>query len=344
MVLKELTALRGVSGDEGAVRNYILERASALADRVEVDRLGNVLAFKKGTAEAGHVLLTAHMDEVGLIVKGIEDSGLLCYDTVGGIDPRVVVSKRVRVGEKGVPGVIGAKAIHLQSREERDCVLGHDQLFIDIGAADKASAEKLVSPGDYVSFESEWVEFGDGLVKVRALDDRVGCCNLLRLLEKRYPVDITCAFTVQEEVGLRGGRVAGFATPADCALVLEGTAVNDRGDEPEHIRVGSLGAGVAISFMDRASIAHPGLNRALRDLAQARDIAWQVKKFVSGGNEAGALQTVRGPLPVCVLSVPCRYIHSPSSVASLADVEAQYALAEAFLSGGAQFEREDGEL
>lgn len=345
MALKQLTELRGPSGGEGPVREWIVERARPLCDELRVDRLGSVIAHKRGTVPgAGRVLMTAHMDEVALIVVGIEDDGLLHYAPVGGIDARVMVSKRVLVGEKAVPGVIGAKAIHLQSKAELAKPLSHDDLSIDIGAKDKAAAEALVSPGDYATFDSDYVEFGEGLVKAKALDDRAGCWNLLRLLEGTYPVDLTCAFTVQEEVGLRGGRAAGYAVEADCAIALEATAVSDLGDEPEHLRVGSLGAGVALSFMDRTSIAHPGLLRALRELAEKKGIPWQVKKFVSGGNEAGALQGARGGVPACVLSVPCRYIHSPASVASLGDIDRQYALARAFLEEGAKFSGEERTL
>ena len=332
VVLKELCALRGVSGDEGCVRAYIRAHIEEHADLVTTDKMGNLIAFKKGTKPGGkHVLLAAHMDEVGLMVLGIEDDGLLRFDAVGGVDPRVIVSKRVLVGENAVPGVIGAKAIHLQTREEFSRALKHKDLYIDIGAKDKKDAERLVSPGDYVSFVGDWVEFGRGMVKSKALDDRVGCMCLMSLLEGEYPVDITCAFTVQEEVGLRGARCVGYNVPADLALVLEGTTANDLGDIPEHLRVCTPGKGVVLSFMDRTSIANVPLWTRLRDLARAQDIPWQLKKFVSGGNDAGALQTARGAVPVAALSVPCRYIHSPSSVAALCDVEAQYRLADAFL-------------
>ena len=211
MVLKELCALRGVSGNEHEVRDFLLEKVRKTADEVRVDRMGNVLALKKADrADAPTILLDAHMDEVGMIVVGVNDNGLLSYDTVGGIDSRVVVSKHVRVGEKAVPGVIGAKAIHLQTAAERETVLGHSDLYIDIGAKDKAQAEELVQPGDYVSFDSDYVEFGDGYVKARALDDRVGCMTLLRILENRYDVNVVCAFTCQEEIGLNGALAARF--------------------------------------------------------------------------------------------------------------------------------------
>ncbi len=336
MVLKELTALRSVSGDEGAVRAYIAEKAKALGAEVKIDRLGNVIAAKKGNGRSPkHVMLCAHMDEVGLIIKGVNDNGLLSYETVGGIDPRVMVSKRVQVGKDAVPGVIGAKAIHLQSPADRARLLGHEDLYIDIGAKDKAEAEKLVSQGDYASLFSPYAEFGDGFVRAGSLDDRVGCYNLLRILEGEWACDVTCGFTVMEEVGCLGAKVLGNQVRPDCALILETTAANDLGDVPDHLQVANLGRGVAVSFMDRASIAHPGLNRALTDLADEHKIAWQVKRFVSGGNDGGAIQTAQGAVACCVLSVPCRYIHSHASTANLRDIEAQYQLASAFLLSGA---------
>ncbi len=329
MVLSELTQIRGVTGDEGLVRAYVIEHAQAAGAAVRVDRAGNVFATKRGTS-GKQLLFAAHMDEIGLIIAGIEDTGLLAYQPVGGIDARVMVSKRVRIGEKAVPGVIGAKAIHLQTPEDRERPLRHDQLFIDIGAKDRADAEKLVAPGDYACPDSDYIEFGDGFVKAKAIDDRAGCYNLLRLLEGEYPHDITCAFLVQEEIGLHGAQVAAHQVRPDAAIVLEATAANDLGDVDEHFRVAVPGRGVAISFMDAASIAHPGLFTALRELAQENQIPWQVKTYISGGNDAGALQTAGGAVRTCVLSIPTRYIHSHSNVCALRDIEAQYQLARAF--------------
>lgn len=339
MVLRELTQLTGVSGDEGAVRDYILEKVRPLADEVRVDRMGNVLATVEGTdPHAGRVMVLAHMDEVGLIALGVTDEGLIAYQTVGGIDPRVMVSKRVFVGKDRIPGVIGAKAIHLQSPEDRKASLSHKKMYVDIGCKDKESAKKKVSPGDYIGFAPEWVPYGDGFVISKALDDRVGCYNMLRLMECRYPSTVVYAFTVQEEVGLRGAQVAAQQFDLKCALVLEGTTANDLGDVTAHQQVCRAGKGVAISFMDRTSIAHPALSRALRETAQKNGIPWQFKTYVSGGNDAGTVQNAKGPVAVCPLSVPCRYIHSPSSACHLVDVEAQYDLARAFLEDGARFQ------
>ena len=199
--LEALCNLNGVSGDEGRVRRYIRDIAKDYADEVWVDTMGNLYAHKKG--EGRRVMACAHMDEVGMIVWGAMDNGLLAYQA-GGIDPRVVVSKRVVIGPDEVPGVIGSKAIHLQSREEFSHVLGHNELFIDIGAKDKADALKYVNPGDYVSFTTKWERYGEDKMKAKALDDRVGCAIALELLKNSYDCDFYAVFTVQEELGLRG--------------------------------------------------------------------------------------------------------------------------------------------
>lgn len=338
MVLKELCALRGISGDERRVREFIRERVEPFCTSVKVDRMGNLIAFKQGNGEdRKHIVIVAHMDEVGMVVRGINDNGLITYATVGNIDPRVVVSKPVRIGDDEVPGVIGAKAIHLQSAEERTRMLPHNQLYIDIGAKDKASAEKLVSLGDAITFDSRWVEFGDGLVKSRALDDRVGCMVMMSILEGDYPCDVTCVFTVQEEIGTRGATAAAYNVASDAAIILEGTSANDMGCPDESEKVCCLKKGVAISFMDRMSMASVPLYARLREVAIENDIPWQIKQYVAGGNDAGPFQRQAGPRAVCVLSVPCRYIHSPSSVAAFADIEAQYRLVDAFLMAGGAF-------
>lgn len=334
--IRELTEKRGAPGNEKEVRDYIIEQAKKYADEVKVDRLGNVIATKKGTSSDKKVLLTAHMDEVAFIAQGAEENGLIRYMCLGSIDPRVVVSKHVVIGEDKIPGVIGAKAIHLQSPAERGRVLGHKELRIDIGARNREAAEEMVSPGDYITFDTPFYAFGDGFVRSRALDDRVGCLTLLRVLEaERYPVDVVCAFTVMEEIGCKGAKTAGFAIESDLALNFEGTAANDLGCIDEQFKVCRAGQGVAISFADNSSIAHRGLFKALMNTGKDNGIAWQIKQGVTGSNDAGAVQTAAGARPTCVLSVPCRYIHSGACVCKLSDIDAQFELTNAYLRAGA---------
>ena len=334
MELKTLCELNGASGNEGAVRRAVTEAAGPLCDSVKIDRMGNVIAFKKGRTGKRQLLFSAHMDEVGFIVTDAGEDGLLQFRSVGGVDPRVIVSKYVTVGEKRLPGVIGAMAIHLQSAEDRKRVLDYDQLYIDIGAKTREEALADCPPGSYAYFDAGYAPFGDGCVVSKALDDRVGCYNLLRLLENTYDADVTCAFVTQEEVGLRGALGAAFDAQADAVIVLEGTTAGDMGNVDKVRQVCVPGQGVAVSFMDNASLADRALFRDLIDLAREKGIACQVKRASTGGNDAGAYQRSKQGARTCVLSVPCRYIHGPSSVVRLSDVDAQYQLARAWAEKG----------
>ncbi len=332
MDLKTLCLLRGVSGHEQEIRKALLEACRPLCHSVTIDRMGNVAAFKKGTeTNMPHILLSAHMDEVGFIVTSLTDEGLLRIQPVGGIDPRVVISKRVLVGDKAVPGVIGAMAIHLQSPDDRKKVLKYDSIYVDIGAKNKDDALSDCPAGSYVTFDTPYVSFGDGFVCAKALDDRVGCLTLLRVLEDTYPGDITCLFTTEEEVGCRGATGGAFKANPDMALVLEGTTCNDLGDVKDVMQVCRTGDGVAVSFMDNASLVNRPLYEAILRTARENNIPHQLKRSVSGGNDSGPIHKSRAGVKTCVLSVPCRYIHGPSSVVKGSDVDAQYRLAHDFL-------------
>ena len=196
--IQELCLLNGVSSYEDEVRAYLKEKAAPYADGMRVDAMGTLIVFKKGRRATGNkLLLAAHMDEVGLMIKRVTDDGYLKFDCVGGIDRRVLLGKKVLVGKDRVPGVIGLKAIHLTTAEEREKLPKLDEYYIDIGAKDKESAEKQTFIGDFAAFESDCVFFGDGLVKAKALDDRIGCAVMLELLKEELPMDCTFAFTVQ---------------------------------------------------------------------------------------------------------------------------------------------------
>lgn len=334
MDLKQLCEIHAPSGDEKRLRKLLLEEARLLCgeENVRIDRMGNVLAFKKGT-ESGHphVCVAAHMDEVGFIIAGATEDGLLKFRPVGGIDPRVIVSKRVVIGEDKIPGVIGAMAIHLQSAGDRERVLDYNSLFIDIGAKDKSEAMAKCPPATFAYFDTPYLPFGDGFVCAKALDDRVGCYNLFELMREDFPGDVTYAFTVQEEIGSRGAFGAAYAVHPDIAIVLEGTAANDLGDVPSQAQVCCAGQGVAVSFMDGGSIGTRKLFKKMLDVAVANDIPHQIKRGVTGSNDARAFQQTGEGCVTSVLSVPCRYIHSGASVCKLSDIDSQYALARAFL-------------
>ena len=212
--LKALCALDGVSGDEDRVRDFIRRQAEPWAETVRTDALGNLIVHKRGRKPAGNkLLLCAHMDEVGLIVTRATEDGFLRFDFVGGVDRRVALGKPVVLGPDKIPGVIGMKAIHMLSAEERKKVPKTEALYLDIGAADKEEALSKVPLGTYGSFVGEPEELGDGLLKAKAIDDRVGCAILLELLKEDLPLDVTFAFTAQEEVGTRGAFGAAPSSP-----------------------------------------------------------------------------------------------------------------------------------
>ena len=337
MLLSEITALRGPSGWEDEARNAIREEAKAILDgresRIYGDTMGNLYAYRKGSDEnMPHIMLAAHMDEVGFIVRFADEDGQLRIDCVGGIDARCVVSKRVIVGEKAVPGVIGIKAIHLMSAADRKKAPDYDSIFIDIGAKSKDEAEKLCPPGSYATFESEYREFGDGFVKAKALDDRAGCMILLDILkESDYPGDITCVFTVQEEVGLRGARIAARKVRPDYAIILDTTTANDMGMVDSHKQVTRCGDGPALTFMDRRAIIPEKMRAMALEAAKKHDIPVQIKRGNSGGTDAGEIHLTGEGVESLVIVIPCRYCHSGVSVCKLSDIEHARKLAFAVL-------------
>lgn len=329
-LMKELCALPGPSGCEDAVRAFVLKRVKPFADEIRTDAIGNVMVFRKSRKALDRpVAVCAHMDEVGVIIKKITEDGMLKFGFVGGVDPRVVIGRPVRFGD--VPGVIGIKAVHLTTAAERRTMPKTKNLYIDIGATSRAAAEKLVSLGDYGVFDSAVVEFGDGLIKAKAIDDRVGCAALLRLLEDEPPVDTWFCFTVQEETGLRGAASMAFALDPGFAMVLEGTTAADLAEVKGADAVCRVRGGVVLPFMDGATIYDAALFELLRDACTKRGIPWQTKTRVAGGTDAGRIHRSRAGVRVCAAAAPVRYIHSPSSVAAKADCEAVLAAARAFL-------------
>lgn len=327
MYLKELCELNGVSGDEGEVRAFIEDKIRPYADDIHTDNMGNLIAFKKG-ANHKKIMLSAHMDEVGFIVSKITDDGYLKFQPVGGIDPRVVVAKKVTVGKDKIPGIIALKAIHLQKPDERGKTVPMSSLFIDIGASSKEDAK--ISLGDYVSFSTKYNQTGDK-VKAKALDDRVGCSILIDLMKEKNTYDTYFVFGVQEEVGLRGAEVYAYNIKPDIALVLEGTTCSDVYGAKEHEYVTVCGGGAAVSFMDRSSIVSEKYHKWLYNTAKEENIPVQYKRTTMGGNDAGIIHRSKDGILTASLSVPCRYIHSPVSLASVSDIDAVRRLAAVFM-------------
>ena len=337
MDLKTLCELQGLSGREELVRKVVVDACTeALGkDAVSFDGTGSVLAVRKAKNPAlPRVMLCAHMDEVGLVAVSVTEEGLIRVRPIGGIDPRVLVSKRVKVGygEGAAAGVIGYPPIHLQTEEEEKAPPSMDKLTVDIGAKDKAEAEGIAPKGTYITFDTPYTPFGDGFVCAKALDDRVGVYNLLRLLAAPYDGELIFAFTTQEEVGLRGAYAAGYRVQPEIGVILEGTTANDLGDTPDALKVCALGKGPCVSFMDNASIADQGLFKLTLAAGREHNVPFQIKQFVSGGNDSGAVQRSGAGVKTVVLSVPCRNIHSPASVCNLSDVDNQMELAKAVLA------------
>lgn len=322
-LLKQLSEAMGVSGAEDEVRKLILNSIKDHVTDIRVDALGNVLAVKKGTGQVNlRVLVAAHMDEVGFIVTGFDSDGTLKIESVGGIDPRILPSLRVYVGKKRIPGVIPWRPIHLSSKEKD--VKPVDSFRIDIGTTSKGAAEGKVKLGDRVIFASETSEVNGAIIRGKAFDDRAGCAELIELCKgDPFPFDLQVAFTVQEEVGLRGAQVLGESIKPDAAVVLEATACHEvpqDEDNPDVTTVTKLGHGPVITYMDARSIAHPTLRQHFVSVAEKSGIPHQFRSpQYAGGTDAGAIQTSIAGIPILTVSLPCRYLHTPYLMLNLDD-------------------------
>ena len=330
--LETLCCLSGVTGGEDEVRDYIMERVMPHADEIRTDPMGNLMVFKKGAvAPAQRVALCAHMDEVGLIITYITEDGYLRFDMAGGLDRRILLGKRVFIGPDRVPGVIGSKAVHLTTAEQRKVLPELKDMFIDIGAASREEAEQSIRPGMLASFDDAVVRFGSGYVKAKAIDDRTGCAVMVELLESDLPCDCWFIFTTQEEVGGRGASVAARNVEPDVTLILEGTTAADIAGVEGADRVCRLGQGVVIPYMDKSTIYDRELCAALGRLAEENGISWQTKTRIAGGTDASAIQRSGTGVRVAALSVAVRNIHSPACVAKISECEDQCRLARLFL-------------
>ena len=330
-MLKDLCLINGTSGDEGKVRDYIITQIKDYCE-YSVDNMGSIIAYKKGKkAPTQKISINAHMDEVGFIVTGITDDGYLRFTSVGGIDSRVCLDRIVTVGKKAVKGVIGDKAFHLLTSDEKDSFPSFDNLLIDIGATSKDEAEKYVSLGDFAYFDSDYVEFGNGYIKAKALDDRIGCMLMIELIKSELEYDTVFCFNVQEEVGLRGSKCTSYAVDADIAIVLESTTAADLDGVSGANRVCVLGDGPVISFMDNRTIYDRKLFELGFAVAKENNIPAQTKTAVAGGNDAGAIQTSGDGARVMAISLPTRYIHSGASVVKASDIDETRRLLKALL-------------
>ncbi|SHK21670.1 endoglucanase [Hathewaya proteolytica DSM 3090] len=329
MLLEELCNAHGPVGYEGQVRNIIKKEIAPYVDEIEINTMGNVLVHKKGTGPK--VMIDAHMDEVGFIIEGYNEDGTLRFSPLGGVNAKIPPCKVVYIGPEKIVGVIGLKPIHLQSKKEREESLTYRDYCIDIGLESKEETKKMISRGEYVVFSTECGDFGDGLLKGKAFDDRMGCMVLMEVLKEKYDCDLYASFSVQEEIGDRGALPSCFKVEPDIMVAVEGTICADMPSVPKHLQATEIGKGPAISMMDATSIFDYELTNSIIKTAKENNIPYQRRKAIAGGNDAGAAVGTKSGARVATVSVPCRYIHSAISVASKDDLKNTIALMKAWL-------------
>jgi putative aminopeptidase FrvX len=318
-LLEKLCNVIAVSGDEGEVRKLVLEEVKPHADELKVDVMGNVLATKFGTGKNKgrmRVMLDAHMDEVGFMIVADDGEGLYRFETVGGIDVRHLVGKQILVGKDYTPAVIGGKPIHLMNGEERTRKVPLDGLRIDTGLTGKAKV------GDRAGFATKFRRVGPSIMS-KAIDDRIGVATLIELFRQAPPtIDLCAAFSVQEEIGLRGAKVAAQYFKPDIAIAVDSTPANDMPlyDGGENISYNTkLGLGPAIYIADGSTLHDPRLVRFLAETAEAEGIPYQFRQPGGGGTDSGAIQRSLAGIPTVSVSVPHRYTHSPISISRVDD-------------------------
>jgi tetrahedral aminopeptidase len=336
-LLERLCNACAVSGDEGEIRKIILEQVEAYADEIKIDALGNLLVTclgssggKKAAGKRPRVMLAAHMDEIGLMLTYDEGDGVYRFEAVGGIDERVMAGKAVFVGKEGLPGVIGVKPVHLVEKDERERRLTVDNLRVDVGPVGGR-----VKVGDRATFATRFTRLGSSLLG-KAMDDRLGVATLIELVKHAPPnIDLLAAFTVQEEVGLRGAKVAAYTFNPDMAIALDSTPAFDLplDDGEENTRYNTrLGGGPAIYIADGATISDPRLIRHLVNTAEKYGLPYQFRQPGGGGTDAGAIHKQRGGIPSVSVSVPGRYAHTPATIVRLDDWRNTLALVHAALT------------
>lgn len=340
-LLKRLCEAPGISGYENQVTDIIKEELTAVCDKIEIDRLGNVIGLKKANTKEDNeenlkpkrVMLAAHMDQIGFLVKSIDQNGFIRFAAVGGFDPKTLVAQRVIIhGKKRLTGVIGSKPIHVLEDEEKKKAPAMKDFFVDVGL-EKKEVELIIQPGDAITFDGDFVQLNDKMVTSLALDNRVGVYVLIEAMRrvKNHKVDIFAVATSQEEVGLRGAATSSYAIAPDFGIALDVTVAMDTPGIKEEEKVSGLGKGAAITVMNSSIIAHQGLCRFLKDLAEKNNIKYQMDVMERGGTDAGSIQKSRCGVITGGISVPTRYIHSVVEMCSIEDIESSISLLVSFL-------------
>jgi len=332
--LEKLSNACGVTGNETPVRELLIQLIKPYVDEINIDRLENVIAIKKGKPGKPKIMLAAHMDEVGLMVKMITKDGFIRFSKIGGIDDRILPAQKVTVHTKNgdYSGIIGSKPPHIQKEEDRRKILAFDDLFIDVGAENKEAAVNMgISIGNSVSFDAKYVILNKNMVMGKAFDNRAGCLAMIETLKLLGETDCTvCAVgTVQEEVGLRGAGTAAFGIDPDIALALDVTVAGDVPGVREYDTSVKTGKGPALTVSDSGLITHPKVLRWLLDTAEEEKIAIQLESGLMGSTDAAKITLTRQGIPSGTISIPTRYIHSSNAVLNIQDIESSAKLATA---------------
>jgi len=325
-ILEKLSNACGVTGREEEVRSLMKNLLKPLVDEVKEDKLGNVIGVKKGKKSAPRVMLAAHMDEIGLLVKTISKEGFIQFAKMGGIDDRILLAQNVIVYTEKEPlhGIVGSKPPHIQKEDERKKVLSYDELFIDVGAGSQDEAKKMgVRIGNPIGFDMKFVKVGKNIMIGKALDDRAGCAVMVEALKRLKNTECTvyAVGTVQEEVGLRGATTAAFGIYPDVGIALDVTVAGDVPGVREVEAPIKMRKGPSIEIADSGLITHPKVLRLLVDVAEENKIPYQLEAGLAGSTDAARISLTHEGVPSGVICVPTRYIHSPSSLLSLEDAE-----------------------
>ena len=336
-LLERLCNIPGISGFEDDVRAAIREIVEPFADEMRVDALGNLLVTRRGNSDF-KLMLDAHMDEIGFMVQHVDEQGFIRFTPIGGWDARLVLSQLLTIitrAGKRIEGVVGTQPPHILKPADREKVIPIEEMFLDVGATAKPEvAEMGVRVGDPIVMHYPFRRIGKDTVMGKALDDRAGCAVMLKTLEALRGADldatIIAAFVVSEERGLIGARTAAFQIEPDVAIALEGTVAADMPGVSAQRQPSAQGKGPAITVADGGFIVPRKMVQALERIAERDGIPYQIKVPPYGGTDAGAIHQSRGGVLSGVLSVPCRYIHSPFSTCRLSDFDNTWKLLAAF--------------
>ena len=333
-LLKRLCEAPGIASYETSVRHLVRSELSGIVDELRVDTMGSLVGLKRGEGNR-RVMLAAHIDEIGFIVKHVEDEGFIRIHNVGGFDPRTLVAQRVIVHSSHGGALRGAlmpesKPIHLQSADDSKPPK-LEEFFVDVGLPG-SQVRELVDLGDMVTLDRTAEVVGD-CVMSKAMDDRVGVFVMLEALRQvgSHRVDILAVATSQEEVGLRGATTAAFGLEPHIGVALDVTLAMDTPGAGKAATVSKLRGGTAIKLMDSSLICHPKLVRHFRDLAELHSIPHQLEILPRGGTDGGAIQRSRAGVPSITISIPTRYVHTVDEMVAITDVEATIALLARFL-------------